>query len=189
MSGRVRLLGISGSLRARSYNTALLHAARAVAPEGVALEIADIGEVPLFNDDLLPDPPGAVARLRAQVVAADGLLLAAPEYNGGVTGVLKNALDWLSVPPTASALRRKHVALVGASPGMLGTARAQTQLRAVLTLCGARVVAAPEVLVAHAHRRFDDDLALADEQARLLLGKLVGRLVREIRGSHPLVPS
>ncbi len=176
----LRLVGISGSLRARSYNTALLHAVRAVAPDDVGIDIV-LADLPLFNEDLLASAPPSVERLWRQVRAADGLVLACPEYNGGITGALKNTLDWLSVPFTESALRAKPVALVGASNGRLGTARAQTQLRSVLGHCGARVVAGPEVLVAGAAGRFDEELRLVDERAPVFLRKLLDELVAEIR--------
>lgn len=185
----MKLLGMSGSLRSRSYNSALLEAARHELPVGVELEVAHLGELPLFNDDLLGDLPDPVRELTDRVRASDGLVLATPEYNGGVSGVLKNALDWLSVPYVSSSLRHKNVALVGASPGMLGTARAQTQLRNILTMCGCAVVTNPEVLVSHAHRNFDDDLRLVDDSAKALLGKVLTKLTWEIGDRHAEVSS
>ena len=138
-----RILGISGSLRERSYNTALLRAAAELAPPDVELEIFDLSEIPLYNDDVeAVGDPEPVARLRAAVAEADALLIATPEYNRGTSGVLKNAIDWLSRPALASVLRWKPVAIMGASSGRGGTRRAQQQVRDALDFPGAVVVEA-----------------------------------------------
>lgn len=179
------LVGICGSLRRRSYNRALLVSAAGEVPSHAFLDLVGIHDIPLFDEDL--PTPDAVLRIRERIRAADGLVLACPEYNGGMTGVLKNLLDWLSYPHADSVLRHKPVAILGASTGMLGTARAQGQLRAVLGLCGSRVVLAPEVLVARADRCFDDELQMVDESTRRLVGKLMGRLVREAGEARPSV--
>jgi len=127
----MKILGFAGSLRAASYNKALLRAARELAPEGMEIEIFDIGGIPLYNEDVeRAGVPAAVEEFRAAIRAADALLIAVPEYNHGVPGVLKNAIDWASRPPRESALAGKPAALLGASPGQTGTARAQTQMRA-----------------------------------------------------------
>jgi chromate reductase len=171
------ILAISGSLRAKSLNTALLRAARKHAPDGVAITLYEgLAEIPGYNGDLdnEQDLPASVAELRAAITAADGLLIATPEYNFSVPGVLKNALDWASRPYTGSSLTHKDVAIVGASPGNFGTARAQMTLRHVLVGTHSNVVLRPETLVFGAHERFDDNGNLTDEVA---IGLLTGQLV------------
>lgn len=166
--GRVfRVVGIAGSLRRGSYNRALLQAARELAPERLQLEIHDIDEVPLYDADLEAEGvPLGVARLREAIGAADGLLIATPEYNHGVPGVMKNVIDWLSRPPGESVLAAMPAAIVGASPGMTGTARGQSQLRQAFVFTNTPVMLQPEVLVARAHEKFDDEGRLTDESTR-----------------------
>jgi chromate reductase, NAD(P)H dehydrogenase (quinone) len=128
-----RMVGIAGSLRVASYNRGLLRAAQDVAPAGMTITICDLAPIPLYNADVeAQGDPLPVAELKAAVREADALLIAVPEYNYGVSGVLKNTIDWLSRPPGRSVLHQKPAALMGASPGMAGTARAQLQLRQVL---------------------------------------------------------
>ena len=176
------LLGISGSLRRGSHNTLLLHAAARELPEGVTLRIyRGLAEVPPYNEDQDVDrPPAAVARLRQEIAAADGLLLATPEYNQSIPGQLKNAVDWLSRPIATNVLRNKPVAVVGASTGMFGAVWAQAELRKVLAATGARVVEG-EVPVGHAQDRFDDDGRLNEPNLEQALGELVRALVAEMR--------
>ena len=146
----MRLLAISGSLRAGSYNTALARAAADVAPEGVEVEIFDgLGELPLFDADLDGDEHPAVRHLRDSIAAADAVLFVTPEYNGSIPGVLKNAVDWASRPRDEAALRNKTVAVAGASTGRYGALWAQQDLRRVLGVAGARVVC-PELPVGRA---------------------------------------
>ena len=132
--GALELLGISGSLRSGSYNSALLRAASRLVPEGVRIEIYDgMGDLPLYNDDvrLLGEPP-AVTRMKQRVAAADGILIVTPEYNNSVPGPLQNAIDWLSRPAAESPLRGKPAGIAGVATGNFGTVRAQTALRQVL---------------------------------------------------------
>jgi chromate reductase, NAD(P)H dehydrogenase (quinone) len=179
-----KILGISGSLRERSYNTALLRAAAELAPPDVELEIFDLSRIPLYNDDVeSAGDPGPVAELREAVAEADALLLATPEYNRGTSGVLKNAIDWLSRPALASVLRWKPVAIVGASSGRGGTRRAQHQVRDALLFPGAVVVERPEVAVPIAWERFDPDLNLTDENVGAALTELLTGLV-ELAHQH-----
>lgn len=169
-STALRVVGLAGSLRSASLNRALLQAARAVAPTGMSLQLEELEDVPLFNADLGgADTPGPVVRLRSAVGAADGLLLATPEYNHGVPGVLKNAIDWLSQPLHASVLERKPTAIMGASSGFSGTARAQMQLRQSFVLTNTPVMLQPELLVGRAHEKFDASLRLSDEETRRFL--------------------
>jgi chromate reductase len=174
----VHVLGISGSLRSGSYNTALLTAAAEEAPSRATVEVADIGDLPLYNFDVEKEagPPASVVRVRDQVEAADALLFASPEYNYSVTGALKNALDWLSRPP-APPIDAMPAAIMGAG-GRLGTARSQAHLRDILRHNRLHVVMAPEVLVPAPWERFDDDLNLTDERARDQIRRMMEELVR-----------
>jgi chromate reductase len=174
----IRVLGISGSLRRSSYNTALLRVAAEEAAERVTLEVADISDFPLYNFDLEKEAglPASVVRVRNQVNDADALVFASPEYNYSVTGALKNALDWLSRPP-ASPLDAMPAAIMGAG-GRLGTARSQAHLRDILRHNRLHVVMAPEVLVPAPWERFDDELTLTDQRARDQIRRMMEELVR-----------
>jgi chromate reductase len=170
----LRVLGFAGSLRAASYNRMLLRAAVELAPEGMEIEIFDIGGIPLFNEDVeAAGTPPAVEAFRDAIRRADALLVATPEYNHGVPGVLKNAVDWASRPPRNSVLAGKPAAVFGASPGATGTARAQTQLRASFVFTDTPVLPQPEVLVFRAHEKFDADGRLSDEPTRVFVGRLL----------------
>jgi chromate reductase len=170
----MKLLGISGSLRRASYNTALLHAAAELLPAGVELAIHDLHGLPLFDQDVEEQgDPAEVVALKDAVADADALLLASPEYNGGITGVLKNAIDWASRKGTArqvAPLTGKRVCIIGASPGITGTVRGQDALRLVLRRAGAIVEPQGEVLVFQAHTKFADG-RLADERTREMLAR------------------
>ena len=173
-----RILGISGSLRERSYNRALLRAAAELAPEGVEIEEFDLREIPLYDADVeAAGDPEPVAKLRAAVAEADALLFATPEYNRGTSGVLKNAIDWLSRPALASVLRWKPVAIMGASTGRGGTRNAQAQVRDALLFPGAVLVTEPEVAIPLAWERFDENGELTDERMRKTLRELLDALV------------
>jgi len=173
-----KILGISGSLRRDSYNSRLLEAAASLLPEGVEFEqYRGLKRVPPYDqDDDVEPPPRAVARLREALSAADGVLIATPEYNSSIPGVLKNALDWASRPLMTNALRFRPVAVCGASTGAFGAVWAQAELRKVLAAMGARVVEA-EVPVGHAPNRFDEDGLLVDEEIREQLVALVEALL------------
>ena len=158
-----RILAVPGSLRQGSFTTALLKAAALVAPIGTAVSLYDdLAQVPPFNEDLeFGSAPLAVARFRRAIEAADGLLIATPEYNGSVPGQLKNALDWASRPAKRSVLESKFVATCSASPSPRGAAGAQADLRKVLMQSGAQVVG-DELIVPNAYQQFDDRGALID---------------------------
>jgi chromate reductase len=166
------VVAFAGSLRAGSYNRALLRAAIETAPDGMAIEIVDIAAIPLYDADLegagIPEP---VAALKRAIAAADGLLIATPEYNHGVPGVTKNAIDWASRPPRGSPLSGKPVGIMGASPGMTGTARGQSQLRQAFEFTNSYCMPQPEILVARAAGKFDADGRLMDEPTREYLAK------------------
>lgn len=163
-----RILGISGSLRAGSFNTALLRAAQALHVQGVELELATLHGIPLYDGDLeqREGEPPAVAALKARVLACDGLLLATPEYNNGIPGVFKNAIDWLSRPPAEApaVFGGRPVALVGASPGGFGTILAQDAWLPVLRTLGIRFWSQGRLMVSRAGQAFDAQGALVDER-------------------------
>lgn len=173
MAARTSILGISGSLRQASFNTAALRAAQELAPDGVTIEIASLADIPLYDQDLRDKSvPVAVEKLCRQVMEADALLFASPEYNYSVSGVLKNAIDWLSrLKPQPFA--GKPAAVFGASMGLIGTARAQYDLRKIMISLDVHFLNKPEVMIAQAHERFDADGKLTDEPTREHLRKLV----------------
>jgi chromate reductase len=164
---KLKVWSIAGSLRRDSWNRKLLEAAAALAPDDVEVHISPLlGEVPFFNEDLNGNEPDVVLQLRAEVKAADAVLIVTPEYNGMVPGVLKNLLDWIAYPLFNCALMDKPVALMGAAGSKLGTARSQTDLRQMFVYSRALVVPSPEVLVNFAHLAFDDDGGLIDQMYR-----------------------
>lgn len=175
------ILGIAGSLRAGSFNRALLDTAGDLLPDDVSLDIFDLAPLPMFNADVEAegDPP-AVTDLKERIGAADGVLIATPEYMHGVPGVLKNALDWASRPPGRSPMKGKPTAMIGASPSPIGTARAHQNLRQILTYLEADMITKPEVLVSFAKDRFEDG-ELVDEDGRKFLGQLLDRFVERLR--------
>ena len=170
------ILGIAGSLRAGSYNRGLLEAARELAPEGMELRVWDgLRDLPHYDGDLDHDDrrPGAVTELKRAIAGADGLLIATPEYNYSIPGVLKNAIDWASRPGYRSELVGKPVAIMGASPGAVGTARAQIHLREVMYSTLAQVMPHPGVLVSGAAAKFTGG-RLTDEPTRAFLVDFLG---------------
>lgn len=154
---KYRLLGISGSLRAKSFSGAVLEALVEASASHATYDFADIGAVPHFNQDLYVDPlPPAVATLRNQIADADGVLISCSEYNHGIPGVLKNALDWASRPHNGSPLRGKPVLIVTSSPAFTGGARAQYQIRETVVSALARPVLTPEIVVGLVHTKIVD---------------------------------
>jgi chromate reductase, NAD(P)H dehydrogenase (quinone) len=183
----VKVLGVSGSLRDGSHNTALLRAAAELLPDGVEFELWDgLKAVPPYDEDDDVEPaPAAVAALRDAIAGADAILFSTPEYNHSLPGQLKNALDWASRPLATNALRDKPVAVVGASKGAFGAVWAQAELRKVLAATGGRVVDG-EVAVGHAHERFARDGALEDEGLRRQLAEVVEALLAVTRARELL---
>src|SRR3984885_9794408 len=156
MADDIKVLAICGSLRQASYNRMTLKVAEESLPPGMTLEVFDkMAEIPLYNEDVKAKGfPPAVAELRAKIKAADALLIVTPEYNYSMPGVLKNAIDWVSRPPN-QPFNEKPIAITGASPSMLGSARAQYDLRRCFVFLNSFVLNQPEVMVAQAHERFD----------------------------------
>lgn len=165
-----RIVAVSGSLRRGSFNTALLHHAAGLAPEDVTLEVVTLHGIPLYDGDVEANEgiPEAVAALKERISAADGLLIASPEYNNGVPGVLKNAIDWLSRPPAdiPRVLRDRPVAVLGATPGGFGTVLAQAAWLPVLRTLGMRLWTGGRLNVAGAAKVFDSEGRLTDDELR-----------------------
>ena len=182
----MHILALSGSLRRESFNTALAHAARELAPDGVEIEVYDaLGLLPHYDQDLDHEDvetPEPVAELRRRIEEADALLLITPEYNGTITGVLKNAIDWASARHRGSWLRNKTVAVAGATTGQYGAIWAQQDLKRVLGIAGARVVGG-ELPVSTAHEKFDAHGRLVDS---LLAERLRGHLEMLVREAQPI---
>jgi len=161
------VVGFAGSLRRGSYNRALLRAATELAPSALHIVIHELDGIPLYNGDVeAAGAPSSVVELRDAIRTAEGLLIATPEYNHGVPGVLKNTIDWLSRPPRDSVLNGKVAAVMGASPGMTGTARGQSQLRQAFAFTNTYALLQPEVLVGRAHEKFDADGHLVHQATR-----------------------
>lgn len=172
----MNVLGISGSLRQGSYNTMALRAAQKLAPAGMRIELAPLDGIPMYNDDVRAlGFPAPVQALKDKVRAADAVLLVTPEYNFSIPGVLKNALDWLSRPPEPP-FDGKPVALMGASPGPVGTARVQYHLRQVLVFMNTFTVNKPEVFISHAASKFNEAGELTDETTARFIGELLASL-------------
>ncbi len=181
----IKILGIVGSLRKDSYNHAALKAAQELLPEGVALTLCELHDIPVYNQDEEMAPPAGVLEFKRQILAADAILFATPEYNYSISGVLKNAIDWASRPYGESAWAGKPAALMGVSTGLLGTARAQYHLRQILVTLNMPVVNQPEVMIGNAKQRFDESGRLTDEPTRMHIQKLLTALVQLVKINLP----
>jgi chromate reductase len=169
----VHVLGFAGSLREKSYNRAALRAAEELAPAGMEIETFDLAPIPLYNEDVRERGyPAAVAEFRSRIAAADALLIVTPEYNYSIPGVLKNAIDWASRPPEPP-LDDKPIAVMGASLGPSGTARAQYHLRQICVFTNMHPFNKPEVMIARAHEKFDDQGRLRDAETRRFINDLL----------------
>jgi chromate reductase, NAD(P)H dehydrogenase (quinone) len=168
----MKILAFAGSLREKSFNKALLRAVRDLAPVGMEVEIFDLAGIPLFNADLEAEgDPESVAGFKEAIRQADGVLIASPEYNHGMTGVTKNAIDWASRPAREAPITGKPAGILGASPGVTGTARSQDQVRQSLKSVNAPCMPHPELLVFRAKEKFDEDGNLTDESTLKYLEK------------------
>ncbi len=181
-----KILAIAGSLRQGSYNQGLLRAAQEVAPDWVEVHFFDIGTLPFFNEDVeAAGDPEPVRRFKDAIRASNALLIATPEYNGSVPGILANAIDWASRPTGRSVLRNKPVAVMGAVLGRSGSANAQAILRGVLGRIGAIVVPDPQILVPQASKLFDEQVNLRDEGTREEISQLVEAVAHWCRRVQP----
>jgi chromate reductase len=181
MSKPIRILGIAGSLRRASYNRAALRAATELVPEGATVDIFEIDGLPGFSEDDEQNPPDKVVELKRRIREADAVLFVTPEYNYSIPGVLKNAIDWASRPYGDSAWNGKPAAIMGASVGVIGTARAQYHLRQMMVFLNMFPVNQPEVMIGNAQGRFDADGNLTDEQTKEFIRQLLQNLVEWTR--------
>ena len=184
MSEQIRILGVCGSLRRESFNKAVLRAATQLVPNGTTIEVFDIDGLPGFNQDDEQNPPARVAEFKREIRGSDAILFVTPEYNYSVPGVLKNAIDWASRPYGDSAWNGKPAAIMGASVGRLGTARAQYHLRQVFVFLNVHAVNQPEVMIGNAADVFDRQGNLKNEATRDLIRQLLRSLVSWTRRSR-----
>jgi chromate reductase, NAD(P)H dehydrogenase (quinone) len=181
MNKPIHILGIAGSLRRKSYNRAALRAAQALVPKDAVLDIIDLDGIPVFSEDDERQPPAKVVEFKKRIREADAILLVTPEYNYSIPGGLKNAIDWASRPYGDSAWTGKPAALMGASIGRLGTARAQYHLRQVFVFLNVYAVNQPEVMIGNAAEQFDAEGNLTNETTKDLIRQLLDNLVRWAR--------
>ena len=181
MSELISILGFAGSLRKGSYNKSLLRAAMELLPRDARLEIFDLEGIPQFNQDLETDMPERVKEFKAKIKAADAILIATPEYNYSVPGVLKNAIDWASRPYGDNSFDGKAVAVMSASTGMIGGARAQYHLRQTLVFLNMYPINRPEVIITFAPEKIDEKGNLTDEAARKFIREMLEKLVEWTR--------
>jgi chromate reductase len=177
MNKKISVLGFAGSLRKDSYNKAILRAAASLVPDDADLNIFDLEGIPPFNQDLEKEPPERVKDFKVKIKAADAILIATPEYNYSIPGVLKNSIDWVSRPYGDNALEGKPVAVMGASIGMLGTARAQYHLRQCFVFLNMYPLNSPEVMVPFVHEKIDKDGKVTDPKTLELIKKLLVSLI------------
>jgi chromate reductase, NAD(P)H dehydrogenase (quinone) len=177
MTTPVKILGIAGSLRRESYNRAALRAATELVPEGAVIDVFEIDGIPGFSQDEEQNPPAKVIDLKQRIRKSDAILFVTPEYNYSVPGVLKNAIDWASRPYGDSAWSGKPVAIMGASVGALGTARAQYHLRQIFVFLNMFPINQPEVMIGNASQRFDAAGNLTDDATKEFIRQLLQNLV------------
>ncbi len=177
MDKQITILGFAGSLRKGSYNKALLRAALELLPEDAQLEIFDLEGIPPYNMDLENKMPERVKEFKEKIKAADAILIASPEHNYSIPGVLKNAIDWASRPPGDNSFDGKPVGIMSASPGMLGGARVQYHLRQTFVFLNMYPVNKPEVFVTFAAEKIDDKGRVKDEKTREKIKELIGSLI------------
>ena len=181
MSNPVRILGIAGSLRRQSYNRAALRAAIQLVPQDATLDTFELDGIPGFNQDEEQNPPAKVTEFKRRIRESDAILIVTPEYNYSIPGVLKNAIDWASRPYGDSAWNGKPVAIMGASIGNIGTARAQYHLRQVFVFLNMFPINQPEVMIGNASERFDAQGNLTDDATKDFIRQLLRNLVEWAR--------
>lgn len=180
MTDKLKILGISGSLRAGSYNTSALKAAQELCPDNTEMEIYDISDFPPFNQDDDQAPPTQVTEIKAAIRAADAIVISSPEYNYSVPGHLKNVIDWASRPYGDSAWDGKPALIMGASGGAIGTARMQYHLRQIMVFLNMHPLNRPEVMIGHAQDKIVDG-KLTDEKTREFIKQALEALVQWTR--------
>jgi chromate reductase, NAD(P)H dehydrogenase (quinone) len=182
MNQPIRILGIAGSLRRKSYNRAALRTAQQLAPEDAVIDIFELDGIPVFSEDDERQPPVKIVELKKRIREADAILFVTPEYNYSIPGGLKNAIDWASRPYGDNAWNGKPVAVMGASLGTLGTARAQYHLRQVFVFLNMLAINQPEVMIANAEQNFDAEGNLTNERTKNSIRQLLTNLVGWTRG-------
>ena len=185
MDSQIDILGFAGSLRKGSYNKAVLRAAAELVPKDAKLEIFDLEGIPVFNQDQESTPPDRVKEFKKRIKAADAILISTPEYNYSIPGGLKNAIDWASRPYGDNAFDGKTVAMMSASIGMLGAARAQYHLRQCFVFLNMYPVNTPEVFITFAPQKIDEEGRLVDDQSRKIITQLLLSLAtwtRKLKG-------
>lgn len=174
MAETVKVLGFSGSLRKKSHNSSLLRAAQELKPESMVIEIFELSDIPMYNTDVENSgEPDAVSLFKNKIAESDSLLIASPEYNTSVTGILKNAIDWASRPPSDSVLNMKPYAIMGVSGGMTGAQRSQSHFRQIASFCNMFGMNKPEVYVAFGKNKFNEKGELTDDPTREHLKKFL----------------
>ncbi len=176
----MNIIAISGSLRTGSYNTALLRAAQKYAPNNVDISIFDISTLPLYNQDAETAFPEQAQALKDAIESSDGVIIATPEFNRSISGVLKNAIDWASRPWGKNSFAGKHVLVLGASFGQYGTAMAQQHLKPILLFLDAYVIGQPEFYLSNASQKFDENGELIDKETIQFLTRALETLVKRI---------
>ncbi|MBI2409793.1 NAD(P)H-dependent oxidoreductase [Candidatus Kaiserbacteria bacterium] len=180
----MHILGISGSLRRQSYNSAVLSAMQPLAPAGMEIKIADLSGIPLYNQDDEAAFPVPAQALKDAIAAADGVIIATPEYNRSIPGVLKNAIDWASRPYGQNSFAGKPALVLGVSVGSIGTAVAQSHLRQILLHLDARVIGQPELYLGPAGQLFDASWNIIDAPTKDLLSKALAELASRVGTSY-----
>jgi len=181
MENRIRIFAFAGSLRRSSFNKILMRTASELCPEGATMETFDLEGIPLFNQEYESHPPARVAEFKNGILGTDALLIATPEYNFGIPGVLKNALDWASRPYAENVFADKPVAIMGASTGQMGTSRAQYQLRQCCVYLNMHPVNKPEVTVPYFQEKIDNEGKIRDEFTLSKIRQLMSALVEWTR--------
>lgn len=182
MDKPIRILGIAGSLRRNSFNRSALRAAQQLVPPDATLEVFELDGIPVFSEDEERQPPAKVVELKKRIREADAVLFVTPEYNYSIPGGLKNAIDWASRPYGDSAWTGKPAAIMGASIGTFGTARAQYHLRQVFVFLNMHALSQPEVMIANASQNFDGEGNLTNETTKTSIRQLLSNLVSWTRG-------
>ena len=185
MADPLKILGIAGSLRKASYNRGALRAAQQLCPEGASIEVFELDGIPPFNQDEEQKAPTRVVELKRKIREADAILFVTPEYNYGLPGVLKNAIDWASRPYGDNAWNGKPCALMSAAMSMGGGIRAQYQLRQSFVFLNMDAVVQPEVAINNVGERFDESSNLKDETSKKLIAQLLQNLVQKARLARP----
>ena len=185
MADQLKILGIAGSLRKASYNRGALRAAQQLCPEGASIEVFELDGIPPFNQDEEQKAPARVVELKRKIREADAILFVTPEYNYGLPGVLKNAIDWASRPYGDNAWNGKPCALMSAAMSMGGGIRAQYQLRQSFVFLNMDAVVQPEVAINNVGERFDESSNLKDETSKKLIAQLLQNLVQKVRLARP----